>query len=1169
MHRPLILRVTVALVASFAASALFAQDNWTLVASSTAQNLWSVTWGANNFVAVGEVGTIVTSSDGITWTPRISGNAGWLVGVGYGNGLFVVVGEQGTILTSPDGIAWTGRTSGTTARINGVAFGGGRWLAVAESGEVLSSSDAITWTKLAPSADRLRGLTYAYGQFVITGDNGLMRTTIDTVDYDANVLPEGLFVESVAYARRMFLAVGEDGYAIRSDDAVTWNRVATGTTAYLRGVTFFNGVFIAAGSSGTILTAVDPARAWTPRATGTSALFTAASASDGAVVAVGFDGTIIRSAPASAAPSISNSPASSVAMAGDNVLFRVSATGSLPLSYQWSFNGQPLAGQTSEQLLVNGVQAVLAGVYSVTVTNSRGSATSAPATLAIVVSTEPSPIVDSTFDATGLLSSAPNAAAEQADGKIIICNSGARLLARLNVDGSRDHSFNVGTGVSGSVNQLHRQSDDGILVSGGFTAIDGLARAGFARLHSDGSVDSLFVPPSVVARPPSAFENDPHLGIALQPDGKILVITLADSRLYRLNANGSLDSTFANGLNATLVASLRNGQLVAGTGAALSLLNSNGVPVRDIATAPSSGSFRRLLPSPDGGILVEQVISIRLALGVSDVTYVLFRLGADGQRDVSWPGISIRGGFSLTARHAVTSDGKIIRASSESTKHVIQRFNSDASIDFTFDPRRGPDNGISGILPLRDGRTLAVGAFRTFDGVSRAFLVRLVSANAPPRQSPVIVSITPEAAAVRPGEQLVLSVVAAGSGPLTYRWSDVIPAGERAKATVNVPTVLSGSYTISVSVTNSAGTIVSPPIRVVIAPSAPIITKQPVPVVASIARSATFTVEAAGSAPFTYQWFRNGMLVGASSSLTLTEVSQRDSGDYFVVVRNSLGVSTSSVARLTVDGASHLTNISTRATVGPDDRALIAGFVIRGTEPKTILIRGISPGLAAFGLSGLLPNPVLTLRDSLNQIVATNDNWDPNATPPALFQSVGAFGLSGASADAALRITLAPGSYTTALADTAGRTGIAVVEIYEADRNNSRLANLSSRAFVDQGASLVIAGIVVQGQQPGRFLIRAIGPTLTQLSITGALADPLLTLTTATSIVVATNDNWSTNTNAADIASVSAQIGAFPLASGARDAALLVTLAPGNYTALVAGANNTTGVALVEVYEVP
>lgn len=354
-----------------------------------------------------------------------------------------------------------------------------------------------------------------------------------------------------------------------------------------------------------------------------------------------------------------------------------------------------------------------------------------------------------------------------------------------------------------------------------------------------------------------------------------------------------------------------------------------------------------------------------------------------------------------------------------------------------------------------------------------------------------------------------------------------------------------------------------------LASGAPVIVNSPASVTAAAGRTAVFAVEVAGTGPMTYEWQRGATVVGTSRVLELPSATAADAGDYRVVIRNRLGATTSPPARLSVDGTPALANLSIRATAGPAERAVIAGFVIRGANAKTILVRGVGPGLASFDVAGTLPGPVLTLADSSGRALARNERWDAAATPASLFSRIGAFPLASGGADAAMQLALAPGNYTAVLTDTAGRSGNALVEIYETDDTSNRLVNLSARAFVGPGASLGIAGFVVRGARPGRYLIRGLGPALAPFGVNGLLADPLLTLTTSAGVPVAMNDDWGTNSNATALASASAGVGAFPLAPTSKDAALLVTLEPGNYTALVSGANGASGIALVEIYEVP
>jgi hypothetical protein len=261
-----------------------------------------------------------------------------------------------------------------------------------------------------------------------------------------------------------------------------------------------------------------------------------------------------------------------------------------------------------------------------------------------------------------------------------------------------------------------------------------------------------------------------------------------------------------------------------------------------------------------------------------------------------------------------------------------------------------------------------------------------------------------------------------------------------------------------------------------------------------------------------------------------------------------------------------IVNLATRALVGGDAGTPIAGFVIGGTGTKRTLVRAIGPGLAAFGLTGTVPTPSLTVVDGTT-ILAQADRWNP--ADVELFRALGAFTLPASSRDAAVVTDLAAGAYSTPVgAGTA--SGIALLEIYDAAPGSagSALVNASTRAFVGTGDAVLIPGFTLAGTGTARLLIRAVGPTLAAFGLAGVLADPQLTLFRG-STALATNDNWNTQPDAAALAATAAQVGAFPLPAGSRDAALLVTLPPGSYTATVGGVGATTGTALVELYLVP
>ncbi|MEZ5275194.1 MAG: hypothetical protein R3F07_02290 [Opitutaceae bacterium] len=267
-----------------------------------------------------------------------------------------------------------------------------------------------------------------------------------------------------------------------------------------------------------------------------------------------------------------------------------------------------------------------------------------------------------------------------------------------------------------------------------------------------------------------------------------------------------------------------------------------------------------------------------------------------------------------------------------------------------------------------------------------------------------------------------------------------------------------------------------------------------------------------------------------------------------------------------------LGNISTRAQVGTGADILIPGFVIEGEVPKKLLIRAIGPKLADFGVTGFLQDPILQVLNSNKEIIGTNDNWETAANLNdmlASFVTTGAFDLPSGSKDASALVTLVPGAYTVKVSGVGATTGVSLVEVYDADGNaeGSRLVNISGRAQVGVGADVLIPGFVVDGDETKQYLIRAIGPTLAGFNVNGFLEDPTLTVF-QDKLAVATNDDWQKAANLSELNEAATRVGAFNLVDGSKDAAALVTLDAGRYTIKVSGVGGTSGVALVEVYEV-
>ena len=270
-----------------------------------------------------------------------------------------------------------------------------------------------------------------------------------------------------------------------------------------------------------------------------------------------------------------------------------------------------------------------------------------------------------------------------------------------------------------------------------------------------------------------------------------------------------------------------------------------------------------------------------------------------------------------------------------------------------------------------------------------------------------------------------------------------------------------------------------------------------------------------------------------------------------------------------------LRNLSTRGQVGTGSNILIAGFVVGGSSPKQILIRAIGPTLSGFGITGALADSQLELFKGTTRI-ALNDNWAGNTAITSASVTVGAFQLTANSLDAVVLAQLDPGAYTAQVSGVGGRTGVALVELYDVDSVAAfapqKLINVATRGVVGTGENQLIAGFVVNGTTTKKVLIRGVGPTLTSLGVTGALADPVLQLIQtkgSARTVVRENDNWETGNDVALITAATTKVGAFPVTSGSKDAVLLLNLPPGTYNATVSGVGGTTGVGLVEVYEVP
>ena len=347
----------------------------------------------------------------------------------------------------------------------------------------------------------------------------------------------------------------------------------------------------------------------------------------------------------------------------------------------------------------------------------------------------------------------------------------------------------------------------------------------------------------------------------------------------------------------------------------------------------------------------------------------------------------------------------------------------------------------------------------------------------------------------------------------------------------------------------------------------------------------SLSVSPSGTGPFTYQWIKDGKFLRGETNATLTraKTSTSDYGVYTVEISNAKGAINSSNVTISAtstggggssNGSSgRLVNLSVRSSAGSGSETLTVGFVVgEGStgSTKSLLVRAIGPTLGNFGVANALPDPALILAPLNQPAVAQNDNWGGDQNLINLSSSVGAFALGdSASLDAALAQSIGNGSFMAQVAGVSSATGVALVEVYDADGVAApRLVNISARSRVGTGADVLIAGFVLQGPGSTRLLIRAVGPTLGDFGVSGVLPDPSLTIRSqSTSDVLGQNDNWAGD---AALKTAFTTSGAFALPNdNSLDAAPIVELPPGAYTATVADDADREGVALVEVYELP
>jgi uncharacterized delta-60 repeat protein len=580
-------------------------------------------------------------------------------------------------------------------------------------------------------------------------------------------------------------------------------------------------------------------------------------------------------------------------------------------------------------------------------------------------------------------------------------------------------------------------------------------------------------------------------------------------------------------------------------------------------------------------------------------------LQGDGTLDPTFdPGAGANGSINLVA---LQSDGKVLIAGSFTTvagktRPKIARLNSDGSVDSTFDPGTGPDGDVAELLIDASGKAVLAGRFGTFNGVVRHALVRLnangevdPTFNAGRDFTSVGLPIAVLHLAIYPDGQLIpVGFFGAGGKFDLIRVAvdgtvdqSFLAKGLSNSLVVAQPDgrVLVGGGFLNGS-TNNVGLV-----RVNADGQTDVTFRQ-------AANTPTVVrLQADGRILFVYAGQLRRLNSDGSDDASFV-VPQTGSGreatgssvsgvelqaDGRIVISGSFntvnGVPRVGVARLFSNGSVDPTfvpapsiiatgfvlNLSTRVAVGTGDHVLIGGFIVDGANSKKLMLRAIGPSLASSGAAVPTPlaDPRVILRDSSGTALAQNDNWRTTQTGGLITSdqssAIQASGIAPKNdAESALIVTLAPGAYTATVEGAGG--GTALVEMYDLDGNTAtRVANISTRGDVATENNVMIAGAILGGTHQTEVLVRALGPSLLSSGVTGALQDPSLKLYNSNGFLVGSNENWR-DTQEGDIRSTQAA------PTDNRESAILALLQPGNYTAVVRGKGDTTGVALVEFY---
>ena len=1034
-----------------------------------------------------------------------------IVAIGVGSALFGLLRSDGTVLSwAEDSYYYSNSVGPMPAMVEGltnvvaISVGTAHGLALKNDGTVAAWGPGNTPAAAVPS-----GLSNVVAVSAGDGFSLALRADGTVVGWGRNTngesaIPVGLTgVKAISAGSSFSLALKADG------TVVAWGY--NGSTQTLVPADLSDVVRIAAGD----------AHALALKADGTVVMWGSFSNSyygtapitvpAGLANVFDLDGgssfsVVVREATADTAPLVVTPPAGVSAFSGQSFTLQVAATsGTAPLAYQWRKSGSAIPGATNPSLRLPTVAPSQGGSYDVVLSNYLGFVTSDPAVV--------------TVNPTAGATASPAGRVALAAGQSLALTGASALPGAVTYQWRRtgqpvpgatsaNYSVSAATWAHGGVYQLVATNAVGPAVSAPvFVSVaDGVQ----VRAWGDNTSGQASLPAGL---------------------GSVVSVAAGNSHSLALRGDGTVVAWGGNAGGATSIpAGLANVvSIAAGSGFSMALL-ANG-------TVSTWGSINYTPAGLTGVLAIAAGASASYAMALrSDSTVVVWSSGgvlANGPPGLGEVVGIASGGSALLALRA---DGTVVQWYYGDTTPVVVPSTLTNVVAISY----GGDHGLAlkadGTVAGWSGNTSTTSSYLTVpSGLTGVTAVVAGYAISYARKSDG-------------------TIVTWGSGSYYSSSPGILASGA---ASLAPALMLSAGYGHTLGLRDPSGD------------TAPVIAAQSPSQSVTVGQPLTLSVNATGVPVPIYQWYRNGFPLSGSTSATLafTSTSASSAGTYTVTVSNGLGSVTSGdivvVVNPTLAERGLLTG-STHATAGAF--ALTGTFTIEGTVSKLMLIRGVGPALATFGVTDVLADPQLTITSATGALVTTNDNWAVASNVSQVFATsaqVGAFALPAGGKDAAVLRSFAPGTYHVRLTGAAGTGGVALLEIYDAE-STPRTVYLAATAFAGSGNNAFIHGFNLSGAPAGRsYLIRALGPTL---NTPGALADPRLAVFNADGTPLAANDDWSGDSA---LAALAASVGAMPIPNASKDAALNFTPpAGGTFTLKVSGPGSASGLVLVEIFEV-